>query len=124
MDAKVAVTLPSVETYIKAMGLTKGGSVQKFIDSEIIRLSDPYVPSDTTATRKSVFINTDTGSGKIIYDAYYTNAEKTKTIWSDEKIRFQDAPMRGCRWTLRMWEQGGRERIIREVNNYIKRFRG
>ncbi|MDR2048366.1 MAG: minor capsid protein [Treponema sp.] len=124
--AKVTVELPPVSNYLKKLGLGKHGSAQKFADSEIIRMSDPYVPSDTTYTRKSVFINSDIGSGKLIYDAYYTSREKNRTIWNDtrDSIHWQDAPMRGPFWVLRMWGAGGRERLMRELNALVKRLAG
>jgi hypothetical protein len=124
--AKVTVDLPKVSEYLAKLGLQKHGSAQKFVDSEIIRMSDPYVPSDTTYTRKSVFVNSDIGGGKIIYDAYYTNKEKTRTIWNDTRktIHWQDAPLRGPFWTFRMWGAGGRERLMRELKALVKKLAG
>jgi hypothetical protein len=124
--AKVTVQLPPVSRYLEKLGLEKHGSAQKFVDSEIIRMSDPYVPSDTKYTRESVFLNTDIGSGKITYDAYYTNKEKTRTIWNDtrETIHWQDAPMRGPFWVFRMWDAGGREGLMRELKALVKRLAG
>jgi hypothetical protein len=124
--AKVSVHLPAVNQYLKKLGLEKHGTAQKFVDSEIIRMSDPYVPSDTTYTRKSVFLNSETGSGKITYDAYYTNKEKTRTIWNDTRdtIHWQDAPLRGPFWVLRMWNAGGKERLMRELKALVKKLAG
>jgi hypothetical protein len=124
--AKVTVKLPPIDHYLKKLGLEKRGTVQKYADSEIIRMSDPYVPSDTTYTRKSVFLNSDIGSGKITYDTYYTNKEKSRTIWNDTRdtIHWQDAPRRGPRWVFRMWDAGGRERLVRELNALVKKLAG
>lgn len=53
---------------------------QKFIDSECLRLSDPYVPFRTGMLKKSGISGTVLGSGVIEYTApygkqqYYTNA--------------------------------------------------
>ncbi|MDE7105082.1 MAG: minor capsid protein [Ruminococcus sp.] len=53
---------------------------QKYIDSEILRLSDPYVPMQTGMMKKSGISGTVVGSGKVKYIApyakpqYYTNA--------------------------------------------------
>jgi hypothetical protein len=124
--AKVTVELPKISEYLEKLGLQKHGSAQKLADSEIIRMSDPYVPSDTTYTRKSVFLNTDIGSGKITYDAYYTNKEKTRTIWNDtrETIHWQDAPMRGPFWVFWMWGAGGRDRLMRELKALVEKLAG
>lgn len=54
-------------------------SCQKFIDSEVLRLSDPYVPVDSTMLKKSGISGTVIGSGVVKYTApyakrqYYTN---------------------------------------------------
>ena len=85
-----------------------GGDLQKFIDSEVVRLSDPYVPSDTATVRKSVFINTKFGNGKVIY-SIYGNPDGRNT-WNDETSNFQDRPMRGPFWVNRMLDAGGLEK--------------
>jgi hypothetical protein len=107
---------------MKQFGLGEGGRVQTFVDMEAARLSDPYVPNDTGFTRKSVFLNSRFGSGGIIYDAYKTRGGKT--IWDDEALKFQDAPMRGVKWVLRMWESGGEEKITRAANALAARGGG
>lgn len=53
---------------------------QKYVDSEVLRLSDPYVPFDTGMLKKSGISGTVLGSGEVDYTApyarpqYYTNA--------------------------------------------------
>ncbi len=53
---------------------------QKFIDSEVLRLSDPYVPMKTGMLKKSGISGTVIGSGVVEYTApygkrqYYTNS--------------------------------------------------
>lgn len=57
---------------------------QKYIDSEILRLSDPYVPMQTGMLKKSGISGTVIGSGKVEYIApyakpqYYTNSGRGK----------------------------------------------
>lgn len=57
---------------------------QKYVDSEALRLSDPYVPFDTGSLKKSGISGTVIGSGEIDYTApyarrqYYTNAGQGK----------------------------------------------
>lgn len=45
--------------------------VQMFIDSEVLRLCDPYVPKDTGMLIKSGILGTVIGSGEVIYIAPY-----------------------------------------------------
>jgi hypothetical protein len=119
---KASVAFPSLEAYMKQFGLGEGERVQTFIDMEIARLSDPYVPNDSGFTRKSVFANSRFGSGELVYDAYRTRGGKT--IWDDETLTFQDAPVRGVLWALRMWGNGGKEKIMREANALAARGGG
>lgn len=57
---------------------------QKYVDSEVLRRSDPYVPMDTGALIKSGISGTVLGSGEVDYTApyareqYYNNAGKGK----------------------------------------------
>jgi len=116
---KVKTELPKVQTYLKAFGLLPKDTVQKLIDSEIVRLSDPYVPSDTTALRKSVFLNTDFGSGKIVYDIYGNTPGRN--TWNDTTSKFQDRPMRGPFWVIRMWNNGGMYKVMEAVKRFLSR---
>jgi len=91
------------------------GRIQTFIDSEMVRLADQKVPSDTTHTRKSTFINIIFGLGKIIYDLYYEH------MYEDTSKRYQDALRRGAFWVHRMLNEGGREKIILAVKRLLAR---
>jgi hypothetical protein len=112
---KVVIEGPKVSDYIKSLGLLPKGKVQTFVDSEFARLTDPKVPSDTTHTRKSVFINTNSGSGEVTYSVYYKN------MYEDTKKRYQDAPSRGAWWVHRMLNEGGREKIISGIKRLLAR---
>lgn len=67
---------------------------QKFVDSECIRLMDPYTPFDK-GTLKSV-PNIQSGGGQIVQQTPYAKR------WYYEKANFQGAPRRGNRWFERM----------------------
>ena len=105
---------PKPEDFIKNLGLLPKGRAQTFIDSEMPRLADKFVPSDTTYLRKSVFELTDFGSGLIEYHVYHRN------MYTDVTSEFQDAPMRGGWWMHRMWNSGGREKIKEGVRRLIR----
>jgi len=112
--ARIKTWFPKLKNYQKKLDLLPKGSVQKFIDNQIIKLSDSYVPSDTTYIRKSVYINTDIGSGTLTYDIY--GNVPGRNTWNDETSRFQGSPRRGPYWVLRMWADGGKEKIMKMVN--------
>lgn len=67
---------------IKELGLQKGGKVQRFIDTEVVRLCDKYTPMRTGMLKKA--IGTVFGSGKVKYHTpyaainYYFNQGKGK----------------------------------------------
>ena len=74
----------STTIMLKDRGLNAGGKVQKAIDSEVLRRSDPYVPFKTGFLKKSGILGTKIGSGEVVYNAiyadknYYHNAGKGK----------------------------------------------
>ena len=74
-----------------------GGQVQRYIDSEVLRLSDPYVPMDTGIAKSSGTRHTRIGSGNVIYKTPYI-----RKIYYNSHFNFQGAPMRGAYWFERM----------------------
>lgn len=70
-------------------GLEKQGEVQRFIDSEVLRLTYPYVPFDKSDLVKSGTLNTKIGSGIVVYRTPYA------------RLRYQQARsigLRGPKW--------------------------
>jgi len=104
---------PKANDFIKNLGLLSGGPVQTFIDSDVARLVDPYVPSDTGYTRKSVFMITNFGSGLVEYSIYHRN------MYVNTASEFQDAPKRGAWWVHRMFNAGGREKLKEGVRRIL-----
>jgi len=97
----------------------KGSALQKFIDNSVARHSDQYAPSDTTALRKSVFINTIFGQGYLIYSIY--GNPTGRNTWNDDTSLFQDRPIRGSRWVQRWWNGGGAEVLELEIMRFINK---
>jgi hypothetical protein len=120
----LTIKLKSAETIVKQLGLEPQGKVQKYMDSTVARLSDSYVPMDTGYTKDSVFELSNFGSGTIKYNAYYTNREKSKTIWDDERLKFQDAPRRGTYWVFRAMIEGGYAKLVQGVGGFIRKMTG
>jgi hypothetical protein len=87
------------ERILKDRGLEDGGIVQKFIDSECLRLTAPFVPKDTGGLIESGTINTKIGSGEVIYNTPYARR------WYYMPAQFQGAPQRGNYWFTRMAQQ-------------------
>ena len=88
-------------------GLMPGGAVQLFVDTEIIKHSDPYVPFDTGMLKNSAWFASEIGQGRIIYDTPYAK----KMYNAPEGTNFQNGPLRGAQWVERMWADHGDEII-------------
>lgn len=64
-----------IQKAISRRGLEVQGRVQRFIDSEVLRLTEPYVPRLTGALINSGTINTRVGSGQVIYKTPYARRQ-------------------------------------------------
>ena len=79
------------------------GRVQKFIDSEVMRLSDPYVPLDISAgamggtLKRSAIVNTVVGNGLVKWKTPYA-----RRMYYNPQYNFQGSPKRGGLWFERM----------------------
>lgn len=62
-----------ISQVLKNHGLEDGGRVQKFIDSEVIRLMDDYTPEDKGALKASIRIHSKIGSGLLTQDTPYAH---------------------------------------------------
>lgn len=91
---------------IKKRGLDKKGRVQKVIDSEVLRYSDPLIPVDTHTLRRSGIAATEIGSGVVQYNTPYA---KKQYYTNDGRLQ---QGQRGKLWFERMKAQH-RDDIIR-----------
>ena len=91
---------------LRERNLQTGGLVQRTIDSEVLRLCDPYVPKDSGDLIRSGIIFTQLGSGKVVYQTPYARR------WYYRPANFQGAPKRGNYWFERMKKEGGRNKIL------------
>ena len=71
---------------------------QKFVDSEVLRLSEPFTPLLTGTLIKSGILGTDIGSGLVQWIAPYAKAQ----YYRPGKIGSQTGPLRGPQWFERM----------------------
>lgn len=95
----------NTQQIIARRGLEKGGRVQQYIDSEVLRLCEPFVPKDIAAASQggnliqSGITNTIIGSGEVKYNTPYARR------WYYMPARFQGAPQRGNYWFERFKQQ-------------------
>lgn len=85
--------------FIKERGLEKHGEVQVYIDSKCLEYCEPKVPKDENALIESGIINTDIGSGEVVYMTPYARR------WYYMPANFQEAPERGNYWFQRMKQE-------------------
>ena len=88
--------------------------MQQVIDSECLRLMDPYVPLDTGALRDSGILHTTIGSGEIIYRSPY--ARKQYYI----PMNHGNGSKRTAYWFEYMKKDGGTEKILRAARKALK----
>lgn len=84
---------------LKNHNLEEQGKVQQYIDSEVLRLSEPMVPRNDGLLIQSGITNTNIGSGEVKYRTPYARR------WYYMPANFQEAPTRGNYWFERMKEQ-------------------
>lgn len=68
---KVTLTVAPENELLVRRGLQKGGRVQIYIDSEVLRCCDSYVPKLSSALIKSGITSTVKGSGMVHYNTPY-----------------------------------------------------
>lgn len=80
---------------------------QQYVDSEVLRLSEPYTPLQTGMLVKSGDLGTEIGSGLVQWIAPYARIN----YYRPRKPGSETGPLRGPEWFERMKAQYGR-RII------------
>lgn len=82
---------------------------QKFVDSETLRLSEPFTPLLTGTLIKTGILGTDVGSGTVKWIAPYARSQYYKGRRPGES---KTGPLRGRFWFERMKEFHGTKIII------------
>lgn len=91
------IKLLATNQMLSKRGLEARGRVQQYIDSEVLRLTDPYVPMDTGNLKSSGTRHTKVGSGNVKYRTPYA-----RKMYYNPQFNFAGAPMRGAKWFERM----------------------
>lgn len=81
---------------------------QKLLDSEILRMMEPYTPIDTGMMIKSAIQGTVIGSGRIVYDSVYARRQ-----YYENTGRLQLDKRRGRLWFERM--KADRKDVIQKI---------
>lgn len=85
-------------------------NAQKFVDSEVLRLSDKYIPFKTGFLKKSGILGTDIGSGTVEWIAPYARylyygkvmVGKAPKKVTDIDLAYAGEPQKGSFWFERM----------------------
>jgi hypothetical protein len=72
-------------------------NAQEYVDSEVIRVSEPFVPKVTGMLEKSGTLGTVPGSGEVSYITPYAR----RRYYSPGKVGSQTGPLRGPFWFKR-----------------------
>jgi len=83
---------------------------QMFVDSEVLRLSDPYIPMQSGMLKKSGILGTTIGSGEVVWNAPYSRylyygkvmVGRAPKVVTATNLTYRGAPMRGAFWFERM----------------------
>lgn len=89
--------LKPLQEILSCRGLESRGTVQKHIDSEVLRYCSPYVPIKTGTLRRSGTDSTDIGSGEVVYNTPYARQQYYNTSESRPY-----SPLAGAKWFERM----------------------
>ena len=101
-----------IDKAIERHQMAEGGAVQQYVDTQILRLSEPLIPKDQDYLIRSGIAYTVIGSGWIRWRTPYARR------WYYMPANFQEAPQRGNYWFERMKQQykdqiiAGAQRIL------------
>lgn len=98
---KVTLKVSPQKELLAKRGLQKGGKAQMYVDSEVLRCCDKYVPMDTSVLKKSGRSSTVIGSGKVHYDTPYARKNYYKNRGNGTEGTAKGG-LRGRLWFERM----------------------
>lgn len=116
----VSTSFSSIQSILSRRGLNKGGTVQKYVDSEVLRLCAPYTPFDTGVLKGSGIRATKIGSGIVKWNTPYARyqyygkvmvGKAPKTVTS-RSLTYGNGSLRGSYWFERM-KINNKDKIIK-----------
>lgn len=119
IDVKVDIDAAKI---MRKKGLGESKEAQKFLASEVERLSQPYVPFQSGALQNSARVEDDA----IIYPGPYAHYQYTGLAmggtppkhYTGAALTYNGAPMRGKKWEKRMMADRSTD-IANSVKNFI-----
>lgn len=122
MATTVKVNLDSVSKILSKRKLEPNGEAQRFMTSEIKRLSDPYTPFRDGGLKDKQCVVT---ANQIQYNSPYARAMWHGKVMAgnprkptNKNISFSGAPKRGKEWTNRMMADR-RKDVVNAVAKFI-----
>ena len=82
---------------------------QKWVDGEVLRLCEPYIPLLTGTLIKSGILGTDVGSGTVQWITPYAKRQYYRGRFPGES---KTGPLRGWMWFSRMKEVHGQKIVV------------
>lgn len=114
IDARAALEIDIPRTVNRFSPKFK--KAQAFVDSEVIRTSEPYVPFQTGMLARSATSGTQIGTGLVVYDAPYAR----RMYYGNYNFNKNEHPQAGNQWFEKAkavhgkeWVQGA-EKILKE----------
>lgn len=144
---KIEIDISDADEIITQLGFAVGGRVQEFFTSEIMRMSEPYLPFGSAGSYRAMsYISADKDSiiydlpyaryhwyGKLMVDpitgkgAFYNSTygfwsrPNVKKVLTNRDLNFRGAPNRGPRWVERAWINN-KDVIISATQDYAERY--
>lgn len=139
------VDMTDAEQILNKLGLLPGGTIQKYLTNEIVRISDPYVPFDNGPLKNQVYQSID-GTwfeylmpyaryhwyGKLMVDpvtkkgaffnpdyGFWSRPGTTKEL-TNKDMNYHGAPLRGPKWTMRAWA-ANKQQVISNLERKLNK---
>lgn len=124
MKGKVDISPAKI---LASRGLGGDKSAQKYLASEVKRLSDPYVPMQQ-GTLKNTLAHVAGDGSYVIYEGPYAHyvyygevmAGRPPKHYTGKPLTYHGAPMRGPQWDKRMLADKSKE-IENNLDTFIKK---
>lgn len=111
---KIKNEMDSVQKILLKRNLNKNSEAQRFMTSEIKRISDPYTPFMNGPLKNTA----EVGINKLTYGQIYSHYQWKGVSKNGKKFNYSGGSMRGPRWVERAWADRGNE-VIKSVANFV-----